>query len=333
MKFRGNAAPKVDLYQAVTDRIVAHLEEVLASGEKWERPYLPSPQVQPLNVEGRPYRGVNWWLLATADAPSGCWATYRMWDERGAQVRKGERGTQVVFWKPMVGKPKPGEEVSAEEAAKAARGKPWMLLKHFVVFSAEQVEGFDLEAWAARWRPATHLLGAPRPGVFEFHPVAEPALRDYHARVGLALTEGAAGPPAYYPAADRIGLPPRQTFLSQGGYYGSWAHEAVHSTGRQDRLDRQMGKRFGDQAYAVEELVAELGAAMFCAATGVQSECRKDHACYLAHWIGVLKTDKRAIFTVASKSQAAVDLILLEIDTVDGAGPTPEITDTAAAAA
>jgi antirestriction protein ArdC len=116
----------------------------------------------------------------------------------------------------------------------------------------------------------------------------------------------------YLPVEDTITLPPFAAFITPMDYYSTRAHEVGHWTGKADRCNREFGKRFGDNAYSVEELVAELTAAFTMAHLGLSSEPRPDHAQYIAHWLKVLKADKRAIFTAASKGQQAADYIIRE---------------------
>ena len=114
----------------------------------------------------------------------------------------------------------------------------------------------------------------------------------------------------YAPSRDHVQLPDREAFRDTESYYATLLHEIGHSTGSPKRLDREFGKRFGTDAYAFEELVAEFASAMMCGALGVTDTPRPDHAAYIASWLSVLKSDKRAIFTAASKAQAATDLVL-----------------------
>jgi antirestriction protein ArdC len=132
------------------------------------------------------------------------------------------------------------------------------------------------------------------------------------AATGATIAHG--GSRAYYrPSTDSIQLPPRDAFIGTRtsnpaeSYYSTVLHELTHWTSHAQRCDRQLGKRFGDDAYAMEELVAELGAAFLCARIGITAEPRIDHAQYLASWLSVLKADKRAIFTAASKASESTD--------------------------
>jgi antirestriction protein ArdC len=149
------------------------------------------------------------------------------------------------------------------------------------------------------------------PSVAERIEAAEQAFVDYQAQQGLSVRHG--GNRAFYaPGADMVQMPLREAFRSTEGYYSVLAHELTHSTGHERRLSRQFGKRFGDRAYAVEELVAELGAAMICGTLGIEAEPRDDHADYIASWLRVLKDDKRAVVSAAAHAQKAADLVLAQ---------------------
>ena len=133
-----------------------------------------------------------------------------------------------------------------------------------------------------------------------------------------ALTVRHGGNRAYYaPDSDHIQMPPFQAFRENVSYYSTLAHEHTHWTAKAHRCDRQLGKRFGDNAYAAEELIAELGAAFTCAHLGLSTEPREDHAQYINSWLKVLKADKRAIFTAASKAQQAATGMIQRAESAD----------------
>lgn len=280
---------KVDIYQTVTDRIVDHLVEVEQAGEKWTKPWFTVGNTVPKSIDGRPYRGMNFLLLSLlADKyPAQVFGTYRAWKRKDAQVRKGERGIMVVLWRPTERRAKDGEKADENGMVKS------LFLKHYTVFAAEQVDGYEL------------------PAIPEVEPIAEAerVTAAYHEaeRVGL----GHGGNRAFYaPSRDSVQMPEIGQFKDAEAYHATHLHELVHSTGHETRLDRQFGQRFGDEAYAFEELVAELGSAMLCAQIGLSPEPRRDHAQYLSHWLGILGMDKKAIFTASSQAQKAADLVL-----------------------
>jgi antirestriction protein ArdC len=284
-----------DIYQTVTDRIVAMLEK--GAGEfrcPWHhREGERSAISTPFNVTtGRAYRGVNVPLLwATADAfgyRSNLWGTYKQWHERGAQVRKDEKATMIVFWKTYQ------VETSDDDGDDGKR----LTAKAYPVFNADQVDGYDAANTKPVARPIWELPESERAAGAE----------TFFAEAGSVVRHG--GNRAYYTTGDdHIQMPEFAQFHNAQAYYATLAHEHVHWSGNKKRLDREFGKRFGDQAYAFEELVAELGSAFLCAQLGLENEPRQDHAAYLASWLRVLKDDKRAIFTAASKAQAAADYL------------------------
>ena len=282
---------KADLYSRITDRIVADLEQGVRPWFKpWSTEHAAGRITRPLRANGVPYRGINI-LMLWADAMAqgfACpfWMTYRQAQELGGQVRKGERGSLVVYADRFT---KTETDQKGEEIERAIP-----FLKSYVVFNAEQVDGL----------PARFSATVAPP----LDPVAriEHAER-FFAATGADIRHG--GGQAYYAIHhDYVQMPPFVSFRDAESYYATLAHEATHWTRHQSRLDRDFGrKRWGDEGYAAEELVAELGSAFLCADLGLTPEVRDDHAAYIASWLKVLKDDKRAIFTAASKAQEAID--------------------------
>lgn len=288
-----NSSERRDLYQDVTDRIVAQLE---TGTVPWTRPWNARGSGLPLRHNGVPYRGINvimlWMSAAAGGYTNPTWLTYRQAVALGGQVRKGERGTVVCYTNQIIAK---YEDDAGEEAT---RRIPF--LKSYTVFNAEQVDGLPV-GW-----------GLPNPAVdaVELDEGARVAhVDDFWSRVPMKLTHG--GERAYYmPSRDEVRMPDWSAFLSAPQYYSTLAHEAAHWTGHKDRLDRLKGGIFGSQEYAAEELVAELGAAMMNGALGVSAQPRDDHASYIANWLRALKNDKRWIFRAATAAQAAANYLL-----------------------
>jgi antirestriction protein ArdC len=246
----------------------------------------------PINVASKkPYRGINTvclWAAAQAKGyESGEWATYQQWQDRGAQVRKGEKATLVVFWKFAH---ESGESQSDSDTP--ANSSRLLFTKGYSVFNAAQVDGY------------TPKLDPDLP-----MPERIAHAEAFFQAIRADLRHG--GNRAYFaPDSDHIQMPPFAAFREGVAYYSTLAHEHTHWTAPAARCDRQLGKRFGDNAYAAEELIAELGAAFTCAHLGLSTEPREDHAQYLASWLKVLKADSRAIFTAASKAQQACDWLI-----------------------
>ena len=282
-----------DVYQTVTDKIVSALE----GAQKWNKPWLSAFDggnglVRPVNAAtGKGYRGMNVPLLWASERACPTWATYKQWAELGAQVRKGEKASMVIVWKTWTPKAAEGAPapIGGESEGEAAR----LFARAYSVFNAEQVEGWE---------------AAPAPRAPSFDPIA--AAEEFVNRTGATVRHGG-GRAFYTEAADYIQMPDKSAFVgtetstAAESYYGTTLHELVHWSGAKKRLAREFGKRFGDSAYAFEELVAELGSAFLSADLLLHCEPRADHAKYLASWLEVLKGDKRAIFTAASKAEQA----------------------------
>lgn len=272
----------MDLHQTITDRIIAALETAKASD--WRCPWHRSGGGLPTNARsGKPYRGVNILSLWCADQVSGYgdsrWATYRQWAELGAQVRKGEKSSIVVFYKDY--------ETTAEDGEAERR----MVAKASFAFNAQQVDG----------APPAEAIPS---GGFEPHEAAEQVIRDTGARIDHG---GATA--CYIPSADRIQMPDRDRFTSADGYYSTAFHELGHWTGHETRLGRDLTGRFKSQAYAGEELVAELTAAFVTAGLGMATEPHDQSASYIASWISLLRDDKKALFTAAAAASKAADYL------------------------
>jgi antirestriction protein ArdC len=283
-----------DVYTKITNHIVEAIERGLVegmSGEKaWRMPWHVSADCSfPTNAASeQPYRGVNvltlWATADERDYSSGLWATYKQWRDFGAQVRKGEKGSPVVFWKTAR-----QEEEEAGQGEEESMARPKMFARAYSVFNLDQVDGYEPQ---------------PMPTLSEDERIER--ADEFFADLGPEIHHG--GIQAYYsPTSDHIQMPPFAAFKEPGGYYAVLAHEATHWTGAGHRLNRQLSGRFKSEAYAVEELIAELGAAFVCAVLGLGTQPRQDHAAYLAGWLRVLKADRRAIFTAASKAQQAAD--------------------------
>jgi antirestriction protein ArdC len=285
-------ASKSDVYSRVTSQIINAIEQGVGS---WQMPWHTSGRFEfsPINVASKkPYRGINTvclWAAARAKGyESGEWGTYQQWQERGAQVRKGEKATTVVFWK-FANETDGSQEGSADQETRSSR---LLLTRGYCVFNTAQVEGYTPKA-------------EPNIPILERIERAETFFRS----VGANVKHG--GNQAYYsPDADYIQMPPFAAFIENVSYYSILAHEHTRWTAKPERCDRQLGRRFGDNAYAAEELIAELGAAFVCAQLGLSTEPRQDHAQYIQSWLRVLKADKRAIFTAASKAQQACDWLM-----------------------
>jgi len=288
---------KFDVHQEITDRIVAALE---TAGE-FQLPWIRSggSMKRPVNIaSGKPYNGVNivslWVAGLAAEYPSHLWGTYRQWQDRGCQVRKGEKSSLIVFYKKL-------EFAQTDETTGEVENAERLMARASFVFNAAQVEGFALQS-------DTALPVEPA-----FDPI-ERAER-FAIATGAKIEEGG-DKACYIPSSDMIRMPERRRFTGTDtttpaeGFYSTLCHELVHWSGAKHRLDRDLTGRFGSESYAVEELVAELGAAFLCGDLGIAPEPRADHACYIATWLKVLKDDKKAVFTAASKASEAANWLI-----------------------
>lgn len=289
--------PRADIYQRVTDTIIRDLEQGTRSWIKpWTTTSKDSDSIRPRH-DGTPYRGINVLILWSEAVEHGyaspTWMTYRQAKALGAQVRKGEHGATVVYAKTI----ERAEDDALTGDETVARIP---MLRAYTVFNTDQIDGLPSptpaqpsavkESVSTRIERADAFIAATRANIVH--------------RGNRAC---------YIPSADRIEMPSYGQFIdtptasAAEGYYATVLHELVHWTSSSHRCDRDLGKRFGDHAYAREELVAEIGAAFLCADLSITLEPRPDHAAYLANWLAVLKSDKSAIFSAAALAQKAVD--------------------------
>lgn len=283
-----------DIHAEVTASIIAAIEANPCTPQlPWHRS--TQPLHLPCNVLTKnTYQGINILQLWATGFVRGydqqLWASYRQWAQVGAQVRTGERGTSVAFYKAYEVEPK------ADDPDDDGNRR---VLKTSTVFNIHQVTGYSLPAPTPPRSPPTN----------PWQPLEQ--VEDFIATTGADIRHG--GEQAYFHRTlDYVQMPERTSFIGTDtsspleAYYSVLFHELTHWTGAPARLDRTFGQRFGDQAYAAEELVAELGAAFMAAELHVTPAPRADHAQYLAHWLKLLKSDKRAIFTAAAKASEAV---------------------------
>jgi antirestriction protein ArdC len=286
-----------ELFNQITAQMIADIE---AGTERWRMPWHCLADLgTPVNADGRGYRGANSVLLpfeaAAHEWELGIWATFNSWRRHGAFVRRGERGTHVILWKPT--NRGSTDDDSSDDAAESPQNPRGLVARTFVVFAAEQVDGADAVI-------ASHS----RRHIERDTPERLAAADAYFAATGLSIIEG--GNRAYYsPDADEIHVPTLAQFDHAASFHGTIAHEAGHATAHASRLARDLTGRFGSDAYAAEELVAELAAAMWCGQMGISAATRTDHASYVGSWLRVLGQDARALVSVAGKAQAAVDCL------------------------
>lgn len=288
---------RFDVHQAITNQIIAAID---AGTGKLQMPWHRSGAniMRPVNVaSGNAYRGVNTVALwAAADAfgyQHGLWGTYRQWQDRGAQVRKGEKSSLIVFYREFAS----GDDADHDQPADDDRRRRCMA-RASRVFNIAQVDGY--------------IASEPSPDDNRVDPVE--SAESFVAATGALVGKG--GDRAFYNTReDAITMPDRYRFIdtksgtATEAWYATLLHELTHWSGASHRLDRQFGERFGDDAYAMEELVAELGAAFLCGDLGITAEPRADHAAYIDSWLRILKGDRKAIFTAASAASRAAEFL------------------------
>lgn len=283
---------KASLYEEVTGRIVRELEHGTVP---WVQPWEASNAALGLPRSAatrRNYSGINILILWDAVIKHGFasqdWLTFRQALLLGGHVRKGERGAVICYADRFIPK-------SERERASTGGDDPSAIpfLKRFTVFNVEQCDGLP-----AHITPPSRILAGLEPSS------AADALI---AAAGARIIEGAGG--AYYcPNEDLIRIPSREAFVSTADFYCTAFHELGHWTAHPSRLARDLKSRFGSEAYAREELIAELTSAFLCAEFGIVPKVR--HTDYLGHWLAILKSDARAIFHAASQASKACDFIL-----------------------
>ena len=284
---RHDARPKRDIAAEVTAIIIDRLE---CGVPPWRRPWRTTGGGSPLRHQGARYSGINrliLWALGDSQGYRSCyWMTYRQAEELGGQVRRGEQGAPSIYFNAVTRQTENADTGETEQ-------RMVRFMRHYTVFCADQIDGLP-----AHFYPAEVEVDPPPPSV------RQAAIDDFFAAIPSAVRRG--GDRAFFaPGPDIIQLPFAAAFRSADEDASTSAHEHVHWTGHPARLARQFGKRFGDRAYAFEELVAEIGAGMICADLGLAPDIHDGHASYVYHWLQVLRADKTAIITAAAKAEQA----------------------------
>jgi antirestriction protein ArdC len=285
---------KFDLYQTVTDRVIDLMQ---THGSNWVNPFnKKAGAYTPQNpTTGKAYQGMNVFLLATTPYPAPYWAGFGQWRDKGCTVKRGEKATLIVYWKILE------KEKIVNGEAKIVK-QP--LLRYLNVFNVAQVDG----DYAAKLLASQ---GAPMVPEAEINATADAFFKATGADIRFSNK-----PQAFYSmTGDYVHMPNRELFSATKtssateSYYSTLAHELTHWSGAATRLKRDHAGRFGSNAYAFEELVAELGAAMLCAQLGISVEPRADHAHYLNNWLSVLRSDNAAILKAATLAKQAATFI------------------------
>ena len=270
---------KTDIYDIVTNRIIENLEKGCIP---WIKPWHTENTLDKNIKTGNEYNGINRIILGMSGYQSNVWGSFKQWKDLGANVRKGETGTAIVFYKPVS-----GVKVTSE-------GETIIYNSVFTtsyIFNAEQVEGIEIKPRNIEDKPFLNNLDIDT----------------------MVMNTGAnirhSGNSAYYkPSEDYINMPIKSDFNDEAGYYATLLHELTHWSGAKHRLDRTKGKRFGDTAYAFEELIAELGSAFLCEKYSVKGDIR--HEGYIQSWLQALKNDNKMIFSASAYAQKSTDYIV-----------------------
>lgn len=275
-----------DIYAAVTDRIIAQLEQGIIP---WNKPWTGLQSGAVSGATGKPYSMLNQMLLGKP----GEWYTWNQIQKLGGKVRKGEKSSMVVFWKQV-----PIKEEDPATGEKVERLVP--MLKYFNVFHVDQCEGIEAKAIDP---------DAIDPATDE---TADSIITDYLIRSGVTLEHRKGDEAFYRPTDDRVVLPLREQFQDMAEYYSTAFHELTHSTGHRSRLNRLTGKAFfGNEEYSREELVAEIGAAALMNHCGVETGCSfRNSAAYIQSWLRALRNDKRMIVSASGAAAKAFDMIV-----------------------
>jgi len=275
------------IYEMITERIITLLEQ---GAVPWRKPWSGGNCSDlPMNlVSKREYRGINVFLLLCMGYSSRYWLSFKQAQERGGHVRKGEKGTPVIFWKCYEAKDR-----------ETGEKKDVPVLRYYTVFNLDQIDGLDAP-------------DAANQATYAFEPIAqaERIIRDMPQRPTIAHGE----PRAFYrPSADLINLPRPELFAQREEYYSTAFHELTHATGHESRLNRRPSTEihhFGDREYSQEELVAEMGAAFLCAEARIEQAVIENQAAYIDGWLRVLKGSPKLVVQAAAQAQKAADFIL-----------------------
>lgn len=279
---------KANVYEMVTERIIAELEKGVIP---WEKPWTGVRSGAYNRVSKRPYSLLNQMLLKH----TGEYATYKQWQDLGGQVKKGEKSEIVVFWKIFE-----AEETNKDTGEKETKKIP--LLRYYNVFHISQVEGVE---------PL-----APEQLNDEVEPIeeADKIITDYITREHIEFTECRSNEAYYSPSQDAVVVPMKEQYKVINEYYSTTFHELTHSTGHKNRLNRlETGAvaAFGSETYSKEELVAEIGSASLMNLLGIETvKTFRNSAAYIQSWLQVLRNDNKFIVSASSKAEKAVNYIL-----------------------
>jgi antirestriction protein ArdC len=272
---------KQDIYETVTNRIIEKLESGCIP---WIKPWHTENTLDKNIKTGNEYNGINRIILGMSGYQSNVWGSFKQWQTLGANVRKGESGTAIVFYSPV-------KTFSINPDTNQSEESFYACMKTYYVFNAEQVEGIEIKPRETIDKPFLNNVD----------------IDNMVSNTCAVIRHG--GNSAYYKRDDDyINMPVKSDFHDEAGYYATLLHELTHWSGAKHRLDRTKGKRFGDTAYAFEELIAELGSAFLCEKYAVKGDIR--HEGYIQSWLQALKNDNKMIFKASAYAQKSTDYIV-----------------------
>lgn len=287
-----------DVYGKITARILTALQ---AGVVPWQQPWNGGEGAPRDLISGKPYRGLNVWLLVHRGG-SPFWLTYRQARQIGGYVKQGAKGETVLFWQFKARKR--SDEGQAEDEQTTTGRAGYVVARSYTVFNATQCE--LPEQWAARVKEGQGELGPEREPI----DACERIVAGMPGRPKI----NTGGDRAFYrPSMDEVTMPERERFAAQALYYSVLFHELTHATGHAGRLGRAgvtEAVGFGSTNYSKEELVAEMGAAFLCGVAGIENRTVDTSAAYIKGWLKKLKDDPKMVVLAASQAQRAADYIL-----------------------
>ena len=304
---KSSSEPKIDVYEIVTNKILEKLEQ---GQVPWQKPWDIKTGL-PCNITtGKEYNGINVMLLGSQNYDSKYWLSYKQCAEKGGNVKKGEKGSMIVFWNFL--DKNTGKAVSNDsDHPKLKSGDVFPILKYYTVFNVNQCENLDLK----RLQEEIAAQNTVKPASDKTPIEAMQAIVDQYQdgpEIKFGFTKA-----CYCPSTDEINMPKPEHFNSIEEHYSTLYHEMIHSTGHEDRLKRRDSieyRQFGDEAYSKEELVAEMGSSFLSAKAGIEHKTIDNSTAYIQSWMKALKNDKKLLITAAGQAQKAANYITNDLE-------------------
>lgn len=290
---------KQNIYEIITERIIHRIETEgrLPWSKPWKN-YLSTTGSPQNIVTKKPYRGINTWVLSSMGYKSPFWLTYKQALAIGGNVKKGEKGSPVVYWL-WVDKTKNGKPVVSSTGRIESIPCP----KYYTVFNLEQCENIEIPSLSNLEEKPVNDLGSLE--------ACEAILQAMPQKPEITFNESQA---YYSPSKDLVNMPRKDSFKDLPSFYATFFHELTHSTGHESRCARKIGNEtwgsFGSEPYAKEELVAEMGSAYLCAHANIEADIEDQSVAYLQGWISRLRKDPKLLIQAGAQAQKACDFIL-----------------------